>query len=55
MDIKEKIAVIELKIDNLIDEIIEDKPYRRPKAEEILTSLLLARNYLKEKESENEG
>lgn len=55
MNIKGKIAVIEFRIDKLIEELMLEDAYRLPRTEERITALLLARQYLKEKESENEG
>lgn len=55
MNIKEKIKVIEFRIDKLIEELMLEDAYRLPRTEERITALLMARNYLKEKEAENEG
>lgn len=49
MDYKEKLNVIEFKIESLIEDLVEDKIYKSPRTEEKLTSLCLSREYLKDK------
>ena len=50
-ELTEKINVIESKIDILIDDVVEDKMFKSPRAEEKLMSLLLSLKYLKDKKS----
>lgn len=47
-----KIEKIEEKIEQLIYSIVNDDTYRSPRAEERLTALCLARQYMKDKERE---
>ena len=42
---RERLKVIDDKIEHLIDDIIDDGPYKSPRAEERLTALCKAREY----------
>lgn len=49
LDINEKISLLEYRIDNLIDDVAEDKMFKSARAEEKLLALLFSLKYLKEK------
>ena len=49
VDINEKISLLEYRIDNLIDDVAEDKMFKSARAEEKLLALLFSLKYLKEK------
>jgi hypothetical protein len=49
LDINEKISLLEYRIDNLIDDVAEDKRFKSARAEEKLLALLFSLKYLKEK------
>ena len=49
LDINEKISRLEYRIDNLIDDVAEDKMFKSARAEEKLLALLFSLKYLKEK------
>lgn len=42
---RERLETIDFKIERLIDDIIDDGPYKSPRAEERLTALCKAREY----------
>lgn len=48
-EINEKISLLEYRIDNLIDDVAEDKMFKSARAEEKLLALLFSLKYLKEK------
>lgn len=52
LDISEKISLLEYRIDNLIDDVAEDKVFKSARAEEKLLALLFSLKYLKEKREE---
>lgn len=52
LDINEKISLLEYRIDNLIDDVAEDKRFKSARAEEKLLALLFSLKYLKEKREE---
>ena len=49
LDINEKISLLEYRIDNLIDDVAEDKRFKSARAEEKLLALLFSLKYLQEK------
>lgn len=49
LDINEKISLLEYRIDNLIDDVAEDKRFKSARAEERLLALLFSLKYLQEK------
>lgn len=49
LDINEKISLLEYRIDNLIDDVAEDKKFKSARAEEKLLALLFSLKYLQEK------
>lgn len=49
LDINEKISLLEYRIDNLIDDVSEDKRFKSARAEEKLLALLFSLKYLQEK------
>lgn len=49
LDVNEKISLLENRIDNLIDDVAEDKMFKSARAEEKLLALLFSLKYLKEK------
>lgn len=49
LDINEKISLLEYRIDNLIDDVAEDKKFKSARAEEKLLALLFSLKYLREK------
>lgn len=51
-EINEKISLLEYRIDNLIDDVAEDKRFKSARAEEKLLALLFSLKYLKEKREE---
>lgn len=53
MNYKETLELVELKIECLLKDVVEDRPYKSPKTEERLTSLCLGREYLIAKLKEN--
>ena len=48
-EINEKISLLEYRIDNLIDDVAEDKRFKSARAEEKLLALLFSLKYLQEK------
>lgn len=52
LNINKKISLLEYRIDNLIDDVVEDKVFRSARAEEKLLALLFSLKYLKEKREE---
>lgn len=48
-NLNEKIKLLELKIDSLLDDVIEDKMFKSARAEEKLVAFLLSLQYLKDK------
>ena len=49
LSINEKISLLEYRIDNLIDDVAEDKRFKSARAEERLLALLFSLKYLQEK------
>lgn len=48
-EVNEKISLLEYRIDNLIDDVAEDKRFKSARAEEKLLALLFSLKYLQEK------
>lgn len=48
-NLNEKIKLLELKIDSLLDDVVEDKMFKSARAEEKLVAFLLSLQYLKDK------
>lgn len=49
MNYNKAIEVIEIKIEQLLEDLINDNVYKSPKTEDRLTALCLGREYLNEK------
>ena len=49
MNYKQQKLILEDVIESLIQDIVEDRTFRSPRAEERLTALCLSREYLKDK------
>ena len=54
MNYKQQKFILEGVIESLIQDIVEDRTFRSPRAEERLTALCLSREYLKDKIKEEE-
>lgn len=49
MDYKQQLETVDYLIEGLLEDVVENKTFKSPRAEERLTALCLSREYLKDK------